>query len=67
MSAHTFALRHVRTARPRLSARGVLDFLAALDARHQARQHMAKLDDHLLRDIGITRADIDGELRNSRW
>ena len=58
MSA-TSALRHVRTARPRLSVRGVLDCLAALDARHRARVHLVELDDRMLRDIGVTRAEVD--------
>ena len=62
MSATT-ALRHVRLARPRLAARGLLAFLADLDARHRARVRLAHLDDRMLDDIGVTRADIDGELR----
>ena len=59
----TIALRSARTARPRLSARGVLDFLAGADARHRARMKLRQLDDHLLRDMGITRADIDAATR----
>ena len=61
MSA-TSALRPVRVARPRLSVRGVLDFLAAADARHRSRLHLRELDDRMLRDIGLTRADV-AELR----
>jgi uncharacterized protein YjiS (DUF1127 family) len=56
-------LRHVRIARPRLAARGLIAWLAELDARHRARVRLASLDDHLLRDIGITRAEIATELR----
>jgi uncharacterized protein YjiS (DUF1127 family) len=64
----TTAQRPVRTARPRLTARGVLDFLAAADARHRARKSLKELDDHLLRDIGITRADVDAEVgRTVPW
>jgi uncharacterized protein YjiS (DUF1127 family) len=62
MSA-TSVLRHVRIARPRWSVRGVLDFLAAADARHRANLHLRELDDHILRDIGVTRADVAAELR----
>ena len=64
MSA-TPTLRHVRIARPRLSVRGALDYLAALDARHRARLHLVELDDRMLRDIGVTRAEVRSELRNS--
>ena len=56
-------LRHVRPARPRLAVRGLLAALAALDARYRARVQLAQLDDHILRDIGIGRAEIDAELR----
>jgi uncharacterized protein YjiS (DUF1127 family) len=62
MSA-TSVPRHARLARPRLSVRGVLDFLAAADARYRSHLHLRELDDHMLRDIGITRADVDAELR----
>jgi len=62
MSA-TSALRHVHVARPRLSLRGVLDFLAAADARHRSRQHVRELDDRLLRDMGVARSDLEIELR----
>jgi uncharacterized protein YjiS (DUF1127 family) len=58
----TTALRPVRTARPRLTVRGVLDFLAAADARHRTRMNLKQIDDHLLRDIGITRADVEAEV-----
>ena len=50
-------LRHVRLARPRLAARGLLAFLAELDDRYRARVRLAQLDDRMLRDIGVTRAD----------
>jgi uncharacterized protein YjiS (DUF1127 family) len=56
-------LRHVRLARPRRTVRGLLGFLADLDARWRARAQLARLDDHILRDIGISRAEIDAELR----
>ena len=64
MSA-TSTLRHVRTARPRLSVRGALDYLAALDARHRARLHLVELDDRMLADIGVTRADVRSEMQGS--
>ena len=56
-------LRNVRLARPRLAVRGLFAALADLDMRYRARVQLAQLDDHILRDIGIGRAEIDAELR----
>jgi uncharacterized protein YjiS (DUF1127 family) len=46
--------------------RGLLDTLAAADARYRQRMDLRALDAHLLRDIGITSADVDRELRRHR-
>lgn len=62
MSA-TSVLRSAQLARPRLTVRGLLQRLASLDARHRNRMDMQALDDHLLRDIGLSRADVAAELR----
>jgi uncharacterized protein YjiS (DUF1127 family) len=59
----TSVLRPARTARPRLTTQGALDFLLALDARFRGRAHLAELDDRMLRDIGVTRAEVAAELR----
>jgi len=56
-------LRNVRIARPRLAARGLLSFFAELDRRYRTRVRLNTLDDRMLRDIGITRAAVDEELR----
>ena len=58
----TSALRNVRTFRPRLTVRGLLDSLAGSDARYRARVAAARLDEHLLRDIGISRAELGAAL-----
>jgi uncharacterized protein YjiS (DUF1127 family) len=42
---------------------GLIDRLHAWDAAYRAREQMLRLDDHTLRDIGVTRADIDAALR----
>jgi uncharacterized protein YjiS (DUF1127 family) len=42
-----------------------LALLQALERRHEAartRRHLARLDDRLLRDIGLSRADVGPEL-----
>ena len=36
----TSALRHVRTARPRLTVRGILDVLVAADSRYRTRHQL---------------------------
>lgn len=62
MSALTLT-RPVRTARPRLTARGLVKAAVTLDARYRARVQLAELDDRMLRDMGLTRADVAEELR----
>ena len=44
-------------------------FLKALDWSEQARQRqrLMELDDHLLKDIGISRADVERETSRSFW
>ena len=63
--ATTTAHISARTFRSRLSLRGVLGFLAHADARYRTRAQLAMLDEHLLRDMGITRADRDAEVRRT--
>ncbi len=62
----TLALQSARTFQPRPTVGGVLGLLAAADARHRARLQLRQLDDRMLRDIGITRADVAAELRRPR-
>lgn len=59
----TSALCHVRTARPRLTVRGLFEALSAADRRYRARQQLANLDEHLLRDMGLTRASAADAMR----
>ena len=61
-------LRLAPVARPRLTVRGVLARLVRYDALHRNRMDLKALDDAMLRDIGLTRADVDAELRRPlRW
>lgn len=44
--------------------------LARLDvaaARYRSRRALLELDEHLLKDIGISRADAEREARRSFW
>jgi uncharacterized protein YjiS (DUF1127 family) len=36
-------------------------------ALRRSREQLARLDDHLLRDIGLTRAQAEREARRPRW
>lgn len=38
------------------------EYVAHLQARSRDRQAMQNLDDHLLKDVGLTRADVEQEL-----
>ena len=35
--------------------------------RRESRKHLARLDDHLLRDIGLSRKEADLEMRKPFW
>ncbi len=59
-------LHPARALRPRLTVRGLLEALAQADARYRANAHFQRLDDHLLRDIGVSRGDLAAELRGLR-
>lgn len=60
-------LRPARYAQPRLTVRGLgnafVNFFLRLDATYRSRTHLQRLDDRLLRDIGLSRADVAAELR----
>jgi uncharacterized protein YjiS (DUF1127 family) len=39
------------------------DWTLAIDRRYRDRISLAEMDDHMLRDIGLTREDVQRELR----
>ncbi|WP_374431688.1 DUF1127 domain-containing protein [Tabrizicola sp.] len=41
--------------------------LIAIEAMARSRRSLARLDDHLLRDIGLTRAEAEAEAEKSAW
>jgi uncharacterized protein YjiS (DUF1127 family) len=59
----TSVLRPARSYRPRPTVRGLLQALVSANARYRAAVHFSRLDDHLLRDIGLSRGDALAELR----
>lgn len=46
---------------PRLSGAGLVARVVRLDAAYRQRRALQELDDRMLRDIGITRADVETE------
>ena len=64
MIARSSDLRAVRpTTWPRLSVRGILDRLVAYDALYRQRRALESMDDRMLRDIGVTRAEAEAEIK----
>ena len=65
MPAHrtTFPLALIRfSSLTRLPAR-----LMAAAALARSRRSLGRLDDHILRDIGLTRAEAEAEARQTSW
>lgn len=62
MSALVSTLGRVGFRLPRVTWRRLLDRLAAYDALHRERAGLALMDDRILRDVGMTRADVETAL-----
>ena len=45
----------------------IMDHLLIWQERAAERAHLASLDDHLLKDVGLTRAQADVEARKPFW
>jgi uncharacterized protein YjiS (DUF1127 family) len=43
------------------------EILSVWHARRRERTHLASLDDRMLHDIGLTRADVERELSKPVW
>ncbi|WP_136645024.1 DUF1127 domain-containing protein [Tabrizicola sp. YIM 78059] len=64
------AMRLAALIRPALSAhsrRPFLQWLAKVLTLARSRQALSRLDDHLLRDIGLTRDQAEAEARRRAW
>ncbi len=64
-----FFLHGAEPASPRFSVRGLFEFGSALFARgteilrnRDAVRTLARLDDRMLKDMGLTRGDVEGAL-----
>jgi uncharacterized protein YjiS (DUF1127 family) len=45
----------------------VVDLMLTWSDRMRQRRHLAELDDRLLQDIGVSRADIETEISRPFW
>ena len=46
---------------------GVADNVVSWQQRAMQRHHLSGLDDRLLKDIGVTRADVESEISKPFW
>jgi uncharacterized protein YjiS (DUF1127 family) len=54
-------------SRADLSWRDLFAFAEACFARHEQRRRLGELTDHQLKDIGLSRADVERERRRWPW
>ena len=50
-----------------LSPARLLSWVLAADAQARSRRALARIDDHILRDIGLTRQEADAEAARPGW
>lgn len=55
-----------RTAKAGMFSR-ILDIVLGWAERARQRRHLAQLDDRLLRDIGISRVEVEAEVSLPLW
>ena len=56
-----------RTASAARTVRNAIETVLLWYAHRRQRWHLASLDDRMLRDIALTRADIEREIRKPFW
>ena len=62
----TMAGMMVRAA-PSSSAAAVVEGALAWIERARQRRHLSELSDHMLKDIGLSRADVEAEAAKPFW
>ncbi len=60
-------VRQVSTQGPKAVVTGIFTLLLSWQERSEERYRLKQISDHTLRDIGLSRADIDHEVRKPFW
>jgi uncharacterized protein YjiS (DUF1127 family) len=63
----TLAGAMVVPAAPRASAATLVEGVLAWLERVRQRRHLGELSDHMLKDIGLSRADVESEIAKPFW
>jgi len=63
----SYFIRPARTAADRGLVTRLFDQLVGWLERARQRRHLGELDDRLLRDIGLSRAEVENELSRPFW
>ncbi len=58
---------HIPAARPANRSWSILSTLLTWQSRSEGRRHLRELDDRLLKDVGLTRADAQYESSKPFW
>lgn len=67
LAATLRAARTLRIPSPKQVAWGILNMLMEWQERHAERRALGRLDDRLLNDVGLSRADVDKEMSKPFW
>lgn len=64
---HEHICSQVEHPRPRIGICRLLDLVACWMERRRQRRDLSGLADYMLRDIGLSRADVGGEVTRPFW
>ena len=66
-TSHTTLAGEVMVPAPWTSAVVVIEDMLAWFERARQRRQLGELSDHMLKDIGLTRADVEAEVTKPFW
>jgi uncharacterized protein YjiS (DUF1127 family) len=68
-TSHASLAGRAARSRPWLAGRvgRAVDLILGWHERVRQRRHLRSLDDYMLRDIGLSRADVEGEAGKPFW
>jgi uncharacterized protein YjiS (DUF1127 family) len=64
---HEHICSQVKSPRPRIRVRRLIDLIACWMERRRQRRNLSGLTDYMLRDIGLSRANVEGEATKPFW